>query len=520
MSTNRRPTPFTQFGGLRLDLPLDEIGGSSAYIIEDIEWNQSSGAIVQRPGAKQLTGTPGSAVYSVLFRHQNATLLAVRNSATKKLVAIDGTSGLEFKEISWPAEQHVSLVRMSTPAGGYSYAFTDLVAPIKFDGTNFTTPTCTVDGVAGKAMPKTRNACTWPDGGYRLVIAGTNNSGGGINGPGGAVSTESHVWFSEPGNAEGWESTAYVQVSPGDGERITGCASWGGLIFVFKETRMFVFYAVATDEEGRPEFKFRTVDLGTKMIDTLNNNLAGVPQNNHNCVAGDGGLYYLTEDGVYLTRGGEPSLVSTALTPLANNSYLGGTLLLSEQPIWSKCRDITWFRHRLFITCRNAGSYHLLVFNTMTGMWSTWRAALNSIAVFEPSLSVPFLGFAGDGTTGNNIYYYNPALTTDPSKAIAPVWQSGFYDLGTRDEKTLVESKLWGRGKVTLSAYSDLDLVNADFTDTLEMPATNGLGQARSHKSQPAATFFSHRVTLEPGAELLSIDRYLREGRTATTKTT
>lgn len=93
-------------------------------------------------------------------------------------------------------------------------------------------------------------------------------------------------------------------------------------------------------------------------------------------------------------------------------------------------------------------------------------------------------------------------------------WQSGFYDLDDQDEKTLVESKLWGQGKVILSGYEDFK-ETALFSDEVEMPSQTS--QGRSRKSTKPATLFSHRLKLEPDSYVQRLVRYLREKRTPTT---
>lgn len=93
-------------------------------------------------------------------------------------------------------------------------------------------------------------------------------------------------------------------------------------------------------------------------------------------------------------------------------------------------------------------------------------------------------------------------------------WQSGFYDLDDQDEKSFVESKLWGEGKVILSGYEDFK-ESPLFSDEVEMPATSH--QARSRNSTKPATLFSHRLKLEPESFVQRLVRYLREKRVPTT---
>lgn len=94
-------------------------------------------------------------------------------------------------------------------------------------------------------------------------------------------------------------------------------------------------------------------------------------------------------------------------------------------------------------------------------------------------------------------------------------WQSGFYDLSNQEEKSLVESVLWGQGEVTLSSYKD-------FSDTPGFTESYALGSSISQKRGNGAqtgALFSHRLVLAAESKVHRLTRYLRETRAATTKT-
>lgn len=112
-----------------------------------------------------------------------------------------------------------------------------------------------------------------------------------------------------------------------------------------------------------------------------------------------------------------------------------------------------------------------------------------------------------------SIYFTAPSAKEEAGTRNAE-WQSGYYDLEDQDEKTLVESKLWGKGKVTISGYEDFKETPL-FSDEVEMPIATS--QARSRKSTKPATLFSHRLKLEEGSWVQRLSRYLREKRTPTT---
>src|ERR1044072_673525 len=61
-------------------------------------------------------------------------------------------------------------------------------------------------------------------------------------GPGGTVTSPSHVYFSNAGQPEVWETDGasgrnrnFIVLTPGDGEQIMAAVSWRELVFIFKE---------------------------------------------------------------------------------------------------------------------------------------------------------------------------------------------------------------------------------------------------------------------------------------------
>ena len=194
--------------------------------------------------------------------------------------------------------------RFGTPGNEYIYLSngTDVR---RFDGTNFTTPS---------GMPKGQCLCVQPSD-NRLVSTGFL---GAADGPGGATSSPSHVYFSDPGQPETWDANNFVQLTPGDGERITGAVAWQGLTFVFKQTKFFVFYGNSVDGGGDPVFNYRAVESEAGLISRFG------------ATKTDRGVYFVDREGLYLTTGGSPVRVSDLVEPLwsgqASTFYRGGTI--------------------------------------------------------------------------------------------------------------------------------------------------------------------------------------------------
>lgn len=500
-----RAIAFPEFRGLILNRPLDAVGADNAIDILDVDWDNSLGMLRSREGAAAFSPEDAASSYDIIAPHSLTRLLARRGTTLHAINA-------EGKEIAGKtatvSSKHLSFARLGTPSAAYTYIADQESALKRYDGTDFTSPTADVGEDKGVAMPKGRFLAVWPDGGNRLVVAGTTASGG----PNGAISSPSHVWFSNPGDGEAYEATAYVQVNPGDGEEIIGCVAWGGMIFVFKETRCFIFYGVSADNDGKPVFNFRTVELGTRM------NPPGA-KNGENVVAGTDSVYILADQGVYATTGGDLSLLSTDLEPLARSQALVGpitTTLGSRR--WVDAGGIAYAGEALYVGLLEGGVVdRVLKYDLRKQAWTILTAALNCIVAWaEQTDNRGRIFFSGTGEGNERIYFYTPATDEDASgAAMSPRWQSGFYDLEDADEKTFVHTKVWGTGEIDIKTAEDYGELGA--ATRCKLGTAPAIAQAQKQKGQ-TATLFSHQISGTAPWSVQRIDRYLRETRVPETQ--
>lgn len=373
---------FSNFGGLRLDLPVDEVGPEQATYLRDVIWDGSLGRLRTRDGFQKLKAVEATGEYKALFPHSALRLIATKRiSPTEcKVVAID-KEGTEKAELAWPATAaKSSFTHLGTPTASYTYGRANVptAKTVRFDGTTFTEPTAKVGTETGKEMPKGALYAAWGAGGNRLVVANTGSTGG----PGGAASSNSHVWFSAAGAPEEWETTAYVILGAGDGEEITAVCSWGNFVLVFKETKFFRFYGVSLDEEAKPEFNFTEVSLGegSRMKRATSSVLAET--SDQIAAAGRDGVYFCTTDGIYVTAGGPPSKISEALKPLeevtpfegAMSEFLNGT---NESFRWP-ATGITCIGTRVFVRRYE----FMFVYDAPLASWACWKMPSVSAAVW------------------------------------------------------------------------------------------------------------------------------------------
>jgi len=500
-----KPIAFTQFGGLILNRPLDDVGADNAIDIFDVDWDNSLGMLRSREGAAAFSPEDAASSYDVLYGHSLTRLLARRGSTLHVL----GTDGKEIAEKTAAVnEKHLAFARLGTPSASYTYIADQENTIKRYDGADFTSPTCTVGEAKEAAMPKGRFLAVWPDGGNRLVVAGTPASGG----PNGAISSGSHVWFSMPGDGEEYEATAYVQLNPGDGEEITGCVSWGGMIFVFKETRCFIFYGVSADNDGKPVFNFRSVELGTRM------NPPGA-KNAENVAAGNDSVYFVADHGVYATTGAEPSLLSIDLEPLARSRALVGSIstTLGERR-FVDAGGIAFLDEAIYVGLLEGGEVdRLLKYDLRKQAWTIWSAKLNCfVAWAEQTDNRGRIFFSGTGESNRRVYSYTPATDEDASAAsMSPRWQSGFYELEDADEKSLVGAKLWGTGEVDVKVAEDYGELGS--ATTFKLGEGTAIAQRQKQIGQ-SATLFSHQFSGTASWSVQRLDRYLRESRAPRTQ--
>jgi hypothetical protein len=500
-----KPIPFTRFGGLILNQPLDDVGSDNAIDILDVDWDNSLGMLRSREGASAFSPADAASSYDSLFGHSLTRLITRRGSTLRVLNAEGNEVAGKTAEAN---EKHLAFAKLGTPSASYTYIADQENTLKRYDGADFTSPTAKVGEVVAAAMPKGRFLAVWPDGGNRLVVAGTTGGGG----PNGAISSGSHVWFSMPGNGEEYEPTAYVQLNPGDGEEITACVAFGGMIFVFKETRCFIFFGVSADNDGKPVFNFRSVELGTRLR-------APAAKHTENVVAGNDSVYFVADHGVYATTGAEPTLLSEDLEPLSRSKALLGPIVTTlGTRRWVNAAGIAFMGEAIYVGLESGGVVdRVMKFDLRKQAWTIFTAALNSLVAWnEQTDNRARIFFSGTGAGNRRVYFYTPATDVDASAADLDCrWQSGFYELEDADEKTLVQTKMWGTGEPTLKVAGDYGELGQG--TKYKLGVAPKIAQRQLQKGQ-TATLFSHQISGAAPWSVQRLDRYLRETRVPETQ--
>lgn len=504
-----------EFDGLRLDAPPALVGAGAAVDLLDVDWD-ARGVLGSRMGVS--TFVAGAANnYDVIFGAGTAFLplgevfaLLARRGET---LAVLDEAGAETGETLAVSTGRLNFAQMGqgtlTPI---TYIANQNEQVRKFFGSEFEEPTATVDGEGGKDMPRAHFVANWQDGANRLVVANTTLEGG----PGGAAGSPAHVFFSEPGQPEHFESTGFVELNPGDGQQIVGMVEWGRNIFVFKETYCFVFYGISADVEGKPIFNFNTIELGTRVMSPRG---SGPPH----VVAGREGVYFIARDGIWVTTGGTPVLVSGSLN--FNENRRDPRTELGEEvfPTWPRAKGLLYVDGSLFIGMAEEASEGLspvsrtLKLDLGTGRCTYWKTALNAFTLWSPTFGgIPRVFFSGAGGANKGIYFFSPDTDEDPVVEMNPYWESGGYDVGQNpDEKTVTYTKVWGSGEVTVGVGEDFKAIEREKLFKLGVGAA--IAQQQQSQDQ-SATLLSHRISGDAPWSVQRLTRYLSATRAPVTQ--
>lgn len=470
------PFPLHTFSGLNLRDASDSIGDRCIDCL-NVDLDRSGTSVRSRDGTAKLNnGAMSAAVY--FLHRQNTTYLL---TGYPNLYQMDSSGAKTTLASSiFPT----GAVNFGTPASTATYVGATSATIKKVVTTTYSSPTATVDGVGARAMPQA-NALAVQDTDNRLVVSTPTGS----TGPNGATSSMSHVWFSDAGNPESWSTNNYVQLTPGDGEVITQIVSWRGAVYVFKQTRLFIFYGTSIDASGNPVFNYRTVQLPSRVV-LMSPPLTAV------AVAEDG-IYYVANDGVYVTTGDVPSLLSEDLYPLATGTSTP-FFTVSVGAKWSDLSSIYYFRRRLFVSLGNASSPVVFVYDIDSANWVAWSGVTPlSFTAWDGETALERLYF---GTSDGYVKRFSPSFTDDSGTAISSYYRTGFYDLGTDTEKIIMDAELWGTGTVAYSTSSNFDsTLGTTQNVTLGTSPAIGHGYVQKPAASKKGTVFSHKFASVSG---------------------
>lgn len=424
------PVTIDTFGGLDLRDPLD-VGLAGAVDVLNV--------IPQPDVIQPRFGTSTFATLPSLDTARFLTQLTHDTAGNKLLVVGDAKAYAYKDDGTVDASQALTgtgnAVEFGTPTSTVAYIADNAAGIRKYDPSSgtFTLPVTAVKPYYLAVMP-------WDN---RLVAANTADS-------------EHRVNFSDAGDAE--TITQNVDLTPGDGEYIGGVIAWNNLVFVFKQSRFFVFYSTTTDASGNPIFNYRPVAAGIGLGFTPPSSDASLAQ----ACAGRSGVYFWGADGIYLTAGDVPVKVSGALDPFFQHRtipYCPGLNGLWTGDLTNA--SIAASNGYVYCSLGLGFSPRTFVMNETTRQWSVYfynGGGVRAGATYSP---VPASSTTGAVTSlylglgSSDIVEYDDSFFDDSGASYTWNYQTGTSDLGSPDRKVIRESALVGFGSATLQAGID-----------------------------------------------------------------
>jgi hypothetical protein len=476
--------PIGQFGGLNLTAAPDEVGPFQCIDCLNIDLDKR-GQVRSRDGYTNFV-TPSNVnrFYQITRFYTTAGLKQVVFSGQTKVGAgpivpkvwayDNAATPLSSAGVSAGA----LLVRTGTPSAEYLYALDATTTWTRWNGTAFST-------VLG--MPAARFAAVQATD-NRLVVGyvGTNVS---------------RVQFSDPGAPETFGANNYVDLDPGDGEPITAIAAWHELVFVFKQTKYFVFYGTSTGPTGDPVFNYRPVRITGAYAD---NSILTRP-----AIAGTEGVYFFDGRSVWLTSGGEPTRVSSAIDPYLQAKtlpFFSSASGLDTSSIFASI-SLSYAVGRLWLTLPASSGSTTFVYDPELATWMLWNMPVTSATQVRLSADNEELVFAS--TTNGSVYRFGPAYSDDNGTAITSRYRSGLYDLGIPDaEKDIRATRVYGTGAPTFKMSKDFGSLGTGQALTLGTSPAIASGMA-TNNPRPA-TLFSYELS---GTSAWSVQRLAHQIR-------
>jgi hypothetical protein len=408
-------TPYLveRFGGLNVVDDPEEVGVNAAVDLLNVSFDLP-GRVRTRDGSSVVSSTAsGSALIGGTYYKTSA--------GTEYLVAVDSSTITPYALATGTA----GTTRSATIVGGNNgfARFGDTTNTLLYTGEATTSNVQRFDGttwsnVAAPLAPAYL-AVTGTD--NRLAIAGAGSL--------------AQISFSGAGAPETFGANDFVYLTPGDGEPVTGLASWREMLFAFKQTKFYVFGATSTDSDGQPIFNYRPVTAGQGCSPGA-------------VTVGDDGVYFANRSGVYVTTGDVPRYLSRQLEPWVRAGALGSLPSLSLTSA-----TLAYLDRKLYVNDQTNRT--TLVYDTVLESWTVWQLGA-SFVTSVPASSATYTSVYFGENASKKVWKVDRTATADNGSAISWRYGSGAVDLSGKSQAAVtLESRLWGSGTVTLKVAND-----------------------------------------------------------------
>jgi hypothetical protein len=454
-----RPVTIEQFPGL--DLRQDPGDARAAIDLMNVTLEQ--GRVRTRPGSTLMASAGARVDYMATFPSAGSptpNLIAYTASGTGVLT-VYGPSGAQVG-LTTTTTLYLSRptsINIGTPSGSFFYFTHAGIAVVKrWDGGLWS------------------DIATFPGSICVFGISPTDNRLA-------ACDAFSKVSFSDPGAPETYGANNFVRLTPGDGEAFMGAATYNNQLFIFKESKFFVFYGNTVDGAGNPVFNYRAVATGIGMQKPFG---AATSDPATQCVkATPNGVYFLNRFGIYRTTGGTPVKISAPLDPfftaagLSSFSTLGSYSTASPS---SSQPSLTAVGGKLYCALPTGASTGLIfVYDEQQDSWTVWNLWPAGATAAFPRTSAPVdaLGLAFAPQSGTSILRLDETATADNGAAIVSRYRLPFETYGTPGEKRIRETILEGTGTPTVQWSRDWGGLTTGSAVTLGTSPAVAVGRQR-----------------------------------------
>jgi hypothetical protein len=460
-----RPVVIEQFPGL--DLRQDP--GDSAGAIDALNVTLDPGRVRSRGGTSTLYAPAGSQVNHMKPFGQSQ-LIIYDSSGTGVLTVITPAGAVVGSTTTTTSlGRTCTSVAIGTTAGSFFYFTHPVISVVKrWDGATWTAPGTFPASIMAFGLSPTDN---------RLVACQ-------------GLPTGCKVSFSDPGAPETFGANNYVLLGPGDNEEIQGTAVFNNQLFIFKQTKFYVFYGTSTDSTGNPIFNYRTVDTGIGVRPQFGTAWPGT-----SCIcATASGVYFIANDGVYRTTGGTPVKISSPLDPFwtgigASPFWLGGTRGTTSTST-TATNSLTALDGRLYCAMATSTTAGItFVYDERLNAWTAWSiwpgAGVARFIRSTNSGDIDGIVMAPVGAT--TVQRVDPALTSDNGSAVVSRYRLPFETYGNPGEKRIREVIVEGVGTPTIGITADWS--STGITKALTLGTSPAISKDRMHNAWRGRAF-------------------------------
>lgn len=256
----------------------------------------------------------------------------------------------------------------------------------------------------------------------------------------------------------------FIDVNPGDGDRVTGLGIFSNILIIFKERSIYQFTIAASGTLSIPDLLPITRAAGCVSHKSI------VPVEND--------LYFLSREGVRVI-GNEANYFNAIRTNILSRPIQ--PLIDAMKTSELEKANAIYFDNEYIITIPDSSGTinKTIVYNREFKAWSIW-SNINSdtLAVFKDSSSNYNLLFLP--TTGTQVFKFTPGVYSDNNQPISSYILSKVFDFGNPDiTKYFVDLGLMFRtisGAVDIEVYTEGNVLFGGTAGIGGNPVTDGMG--------------------------------------------